>query len=366
MGQTVIGLNDAKAVKKYSAFLAVDTARKSYWNKKFIGSEDSSMPITKLTELESEAGEYISFDISLQMGMQPIEGDDVLEGKEQSLKFLTDGLYIDQMRGGVNTGGRMTRKRTIHDLRKVARARQSDWWARIMDELFFMYISGARGTNSEFNFPTTYTGFANNAFSAPDSEHILYAGSKTKPTLTADDKMSLSLIDIAKTNAAMMGGGHNQTPAIQPIMIDGEKHFVCIMNYWQSYDLRKSTTSNDWLDLQKAAMSAEGRKSPVFKGSLGMYNNVLLHEHQSPIRFSDYGSGSNIEAARALFMGEQAAVLAYGSPGTGLRFGWNEETRDNGNQVVITTSSIFGVKKVSWSGKDYGVMAIDTAAKQPA
>lgn len=58
-----------------------------------------------------------------------------MEGNEEDLKFYTDSLYIDQARGGVNTGGRMTRKRTIHDLRKVARARQSEWWARVFDQL---------------------------------------------------------------------------------------------------------------------------------------------------------------------------------------------------------------------------------------
>jgi hypothetical protein len=58
-------------------------------------------------------------------------------------------------------------------------------------------------------------------------------------------------------------------------------------------------------------------------------------------------------------------VVAFGSPGSGLRFDWNEETRDNGNQVVITTSSIFGIKKTTFNGKDFGVMAIDTAAKKP-
>ena len=52
--------------------------------------------------------------------------------------------------------------------------------------------------------------------------------------------------------------------------------------------------------------------------------------------------------------------------GTGLRFDWNEETRDNGDKVVISTSSIFGVKKVTWNmdgtNNDFGVFALDTAA----
>ena len=82
--KTIIGLNDAKAVKKFSAFLAVDVGRKSYFNKKFMGvGEDSSMPIQMLPHLESDAGEQITYDLSMQLKMQPIEGDNTLEGKEE-------------------------------------------------------------------------------------------------------------------------------------------------------------------------------------------------------------------------------------------------------------------------------------------
>jgi hypothetical protein len=102
-----------------------------------------------------EAGDppAITYDLVMQLKMQPVEGDNTLEGKEEDLKFYTDSLYIDQVRGGVNTGGAMTRKRTLHNLRQIARARQSDWWARVFDELIFMYGSGARGVNTEFIFP---------------------------------------------------------------------------------------------------------------------------------------------------------------------------------------------------------------------
>lgn len=369
MARTIVGLNDPKAVKKYSAALAVDTARKSYFAKKFTGKgEETQMPIMLLTELENDAGEYISYDLSMQLKMEPIEGDCEQEGTEEKLTFYTDGLYIDQARGGVNTGGRMTRKRTLHKLRKVSRARQSDWWARVFDEVQFMYLSGARGANSDFVFPTTYTGRATNAFSAPDSSHILYGGDATsKATLDATDKMGLGLIDRAVAKADMMGGGTTGIPKIQPIMIDGEPHFVCVMNPWQEYDLRTASTSaGTWIDIQKAAAAAEGRKSPIFKGGLGMYNNVVLHKHQAVIRFEDYGSGANVAAARALFLGRQAGSMAFGSAGSGLRFDWHEETRDNGNQVVMTTHSIWGFKKCTFNGYDYGIVAIDTAAKDPS
>lgn len=84
MPRTIVGLNDAKAVKKYSGYLAVDVGRKSYFSKKFMGvGEDSSMPIQMLPHLENDAGEQISYDLVMQLKMQPIESDATLDGKEE-------------------------------------------------------------------------------------------------------------------------------------------------------------------------------------------------------------------------------------------------------------------------------------------
>lgn len=110
MSRTVVGVNDPKAVKRYSAFLAVDTAVKSYWSRKFMGTGvESEAPIQMLPHLENDAGDQISYDLVMQLKMQPVEGDSVLTGKEENLTFYTDQVYIDQARGGVNTGGKMTR-----------------------------------------------------------------------------------------------------------------------------------------------------------------------------------------------------------------------------------------------------------------
>ena len=373
MAKTIVGVGDAKAIKRYSAFLAVDVGRKSYFNRKFMGvGEEAQTPLQTLPHLEKDSGDQISYDLVMQLKMKPIQGDATLRGKEEDLKFYTDSLYIDQLRGGVNTGGGMSRKRTIHDMRAIARVRESEWWARLFDETLFQYLSGARGVNSDFIEDTTFTGYATNAFVAPDAMHILYGGDATsKATLDAADKISLSVIDKALARAEVMGGGTSGIPSIQPCEIDGEPHFVLVMHPWQEYDLRTTTSTGQWLDIQKAAAGAEGKANPIFKGGLGMYNNVVLHKHKAVIQFSDYGAASPavVKAGRALFLGRQAGVVAFGSPGTGLRFDWNEELEDRGNQVVITTSSIFGVKKsaftIDGTSRDFGVIAIVTACADP-
>ena len=369
MARTIIGVNDAKAVKRWSGLLAYDTSQKSYFNQRFMGrGAEAEVPVQILTDLESDAGEEISYDLLAELRMAPVEGEDVLEGKEESQKFYTDAIYIDQARCGVNTGGRMTRKRTLHNLREKAKRQQAGWWGRLMDELCFIYLSGARGVNANFLLPLGYAGRANNALVAPDANHTLYGNVATAfNNIATTDTFDLRLIDRAKTKADSQGGGATGIPVLQPCKMDGEETFVCVMHTWQEDDLRSNTGTGQWLDIQKAAAAHEGRKSPLFKGSMGMYRGVLLHSHRNAIRFSTAGAGANVPAARALFMGAQAGVMAFGSPGTNLRFDWHEETRDNGDKVVISTSSIFGVKKVSFMTdtqgmQDFGLFSLDTAA----
>jgi N4-gp56 family major capsid protein len=368
MAQTVIGLNDAKAVKRYSGNVAVDVGRKSYFTRKFMGKgETPTKPLWQMTDLEADAGEQITYDLSLQLNMQPVEGDAVLEGKEEALAFYSDTVYIDQMRGGADCGGRMTRKRTLHDLRKIAKARTVDWWARVFDEIIFMYLSGSRGTNTEFVFPTTYTGFANNSLTAPDTNHLIYGGTATaKNNLTAQHTMSTLPIDRGVAYAEMMGGGGPGTiPQIQKCNVEGEEALVMVMDPYQAFNLRRNTTANDWADIQKAIAAAVGRNNEFYKGGLGVWNDVVLHKHRNCIRFTDYGVGTDLTATRALMLGLQAGVIAFGSPGNELRFGWVEEQRDAKNKIVISSHTIWGVKKTTFNGSDFGVMAVDTYAARP-
>ncbi|HEX4843195.1 MAG TPA: N4-gp56 family major capsid protein [Limnobacter sp.] len=369
MARTIIGVNDAKAVKRWTAALTYDVSQKGYFSQKFMArGTEAEVPIQILTDLESDAGEMISYDLLAELKMSPVEGEDILEGNEEQQKFYTDTIYIDQARCGVNTGGRMTRKRTLHDLREKAKRQQSNWWARLMDELLFIYLSGARGVNENFILRAGYTGRANNALVTPDANHRFYGGDATSfANIDATDKMDLRLIDRMKTRADTQGGGATNIPVLQPVKMNGEENFVFVMHTFQEDALRSNTQTGQWLDIQKAAAAAEGSKTnAIFKGSLGMYRGVVLHSSRNVIRFNNAGAGGNVEAARGLFLGSQAAVVAFGSPGTGMRFSWHEETRDNGDKVVITTSSIFGIKKVTYTTdagpQDFGVFAADTAA----
>jgi N4-gp56 family major capsid protein len=363
MAQTVIAWGDPKAKKAWSTGLAVDQVKKAYFEKKFVGTDENSI-IQRKTELESDSGDRVSFDLSVQLRGEATEGDARLEGKEENQKYYTDEVVIDQVRHAVSAGGAMTRKRTNLNLRGNARRLLSDYWARFNDEMMFIYLSGARGINKDFLFSLDWQGRAGNPIQAPDAGHLIYGGAATsKATLTANDKMTRIVIEKAATKATMLQAQDPESANMVPVSIDGEEHYVCVMNPFQEHDLRTSEGSG-WIDVQKAAAAAEGKANPIFKGGLGMIKNVVLHSHRNSIRFSDYGAGSNVDAGRALFMGRQAGVVAYGTSG-GMRWDWKEETKDYGNEPTVASGAIFGFKKARFNGRDFGVLSIDTAAKDP-
>lgn len=364
MSRTVVPFGDPKAVKKWSGSLFIDTVKKSYFERKFTSESDNSV-IQRLTELDSGPGDTIHYDLSIQLRGKPTSGDKRVKGKEEDLKFFSDEVHIDQLRNSVSAGGKMTRKRTAHNLRTVAKERMSDYWSKYIDELHFIYLSGARGINEDFTEDVDYAGHAGNPVQAPDAGHLIYSGAATsKATVTADDTMSRVTIEKATVKARMMRAQDPSTANMLPVKINGEDHYCCVMSPFDEHYLRTETGERGWLEVQKAAAAAEGRNNPLFKGSLGMINNVVLHSHESVIRFNDYGASGNLAASRSLFMGRQAGVVAYGTEG-GLRFSWKEETEDYGNEQIVAAGTIIGVKKTRFNGKDFGVLAIDSYSADP-
>lgn len=364
MSNTAIGAGDPKAIRRYSAALAIETMRMAYFGKKFTGTGMNNI-IEEKKELEADQGDKIQFDLSVQLRNKPVHGDRRAKGQEEALRFYTDEVLIDQMRHPVDLGGRMTKKRTIHDLRGTAKARQSEYWANYDDQETFMYLSGARGTNEDFYEDEDFTGRAGNALQAPDGQHLMYAGSATsKATLTAADKMDRVTIEKAAVKAEMMRSKDPEAANMVPVSVEGGEHYIIVMSPFQEYDLRTDVGEKGWLDLQKAAAAAEGNKNKIFRGSLGMINNVVLHSHRNAIRWNDGGAAADLEMSRSLFMGRQAGVCAYGTP-KGMRYQWEEEVEDFGNSVAICSGVISGKKKARFKGRDFGVISIDTAAVDP-
>ncbi len=369
MAQTKFGVNDPQEVKKWGTDLAVAINRESYFSSSMASeSKRARTPIQVITDLEKDAGLEVTVDLLMPMSMEPVV-QAKLEGRGAPLKYFTDKLRIDQVRGAVGAGDRVTSKATLRNLREDAKIVMKDWWARLQDELHFIYLSGGFGNYGGTGYLWTSTNamFNVNAITAPDSQHIMYGGNATqKSDVGTDDGFDLRLIDRAVAKAETMGGDGSNELSMVPVNVDGKKCYVVLCHTFQYDAMKASTTTGQWLDIQKAAAAATGNSSLLFKNSGGEYAGCVIHKHRNVMRFNDYGGGT-VKAARALFLGSQAGELAYGSSGgSGTRYRWTEVMTDHEDQVEIGTHCIMGVKKSTYKSKDgavtrdFGVIALDT------
>ncbi len=88
MARTVVGVNSPRAGKRFSGDLTLESTQESYFGRKFTAvGQGAKAPIQILTDLESDAGDLISFDLLAELTMAPVEGDDTLTGTEEAQRF---------------------------------------------------------------------------------------------------------------------------------------------------------------------------------------------------------------------------------------------------------------------------------------
>ena len=92
--------------------------------------------------------------------------------------------------------------------------------------------------------------------------------------------------------------------------------------------MRTNSSTGQWLDVQKAAMmGGQVTNSPIYTGALGEYNGVIIRSSQDVTQGVSSTAGTAITTVRrAILLGAQAAVIAYGQGNYGpMQYRWNEE-----------------------------------------
>lgn len=369
MAVTSYGVNDPLTVKVWAKKLFVE-ALKATWISKFIG-EDSNSVVQRKNDLEKSAGDRITIGLRMQMTGDGIQGDGTLEGNEEALVTYSDNVLINQLRHATRSGGKMSQQRVPFSIREEGMAGLRDWTADRWDAWFFNQICGYT-----LQADTRYTG--NNSAIAPDSNHLIVAGSvgAAEASLSATTTAYLSLTDIdrAVTKAKTFGryGDWTGSAPMRPVMIGGEEKYVLFMHPYQTMRLRTNTSTGQWLDIQKAAMTGgQVSNNPIYTGALGEYNGVVLHESAriTPTITSAAGAQTlNASASyyRAVLCGAQAAAITFGQDqASGLSASWVEELFDYGNQLGIAAGFIAGLKKMQFNSLDFSTLVISSYAPAP-
>jgi len=363
MARTAILPTDPAAVKVWSAKVAIDAKKKSFWDK-MTGGEADAMPVVAKTDLESGPGDEVTTTLIAKLRGQPIQGDEKGAGREQKLSHYTHKMRIDKHRQLVNIGDVMAQKRVRHNIADQVRARLSDYIAEVQDEQCHMTACGSRGVGDEIShYPVGFAGFPN-AFTAPDAAHWQVGDGLTKATMLSTSTLGTAILDRAIVRAKKMFSVEGTKGArMEPVNIDGEKSFVFLASPESMYDLRREVGDAGWLTLEKAKAASVGAKSPIFMAGDAYYNGLLVTEHENCVKFNDYGSGSNLNAVRNLFLGAHGVAVAHGTKSQkgNVRFELTESDLDHGEEQVVIIRMIAGFDKTRYNGMDFGVQSVDCA-----
>lgn len=376
MARTLFGTSGAGTPKRWATKALSEIRKKSYFISRMTGTEDRLLPVVLRNDLESGPGDEVTVYLVAKIQGLPIQGNEKAEGREKRLTDYTDKIRIDRMRMPVNVGDIMAQKRRPYSLRQQAVARLSDFWAEYFDEECFAHLSGRRGTGDNFqHIPVGHPGWPH-TYEAPDADHLAYPGSVTnKTSISSSDVVDRAFIEKLTLKAETMIGGvgpNGPNPfRMQRCEVEGAKYWVYIMHPANMYDLRQETGEAGWLALEKARVQAIGSNSPLFKGEAGaaaLLNQTILHSHQNITYTDDYGGGS-VRGFRTLFLGAHALAMAFGTKDrkiNGVRLELDEAEVDLGDEKVVKSMTITGIKKTKYDERDFAVIAGDCSCSAAA
>lgn len=364
MARTTILPADPNKRKAWAAAVANDSAKEQYFSR-LMGPEGSRSAIVKKTELEKGAGDEVTTALVAKLRGAPITEGKKLAGQEFRLQHSAHTMRINEFRHGVNVGARIEQTRVGFNLKKQGREKLTEYIKELYEEVICTALSGARGTGDEIqHFDTSYAGYPN-ALRAPDAAHLFVgtAGDKVKATLASTDKMSLATVNKLRTKAKkMLGGQPDKAVKMTQVSKGGKNCFILGVLPEVMQDIRDDVGSQGWFEAQKALTASIGKEAELFKGGAGMFNGILIDEMETGVKFSDYGSGANLAAARSLFMGANAGSVAHGTKGMadGMSVSLDEDTDDRGHDHILFFEMIFGADKSAFNSMDYGLVSVDT------
>jgi len=419
-GATNIASSSALARKLYSVALFAQTQKQPGFSRALTGPAPSTgdainklkaqtakdMPIVRITDLSKTAGDKVSVDVFGTIGGKPTMGDTDAEGTGVALTNASMDIKIDLATKVVDTGGKMTRQRTVHDLRNIAMANLTSYFARLDDQTSLVHLAGARGTevNDDWVVPLASDGdfgsiMINDVVAPSFGNHFLIdnAGAALIApsvanigTIATADVLTLESIDNMRTLLDEMAFPLQPVKVADDPAAADEPMWVLYVSPRQYSHLLKAT-ANDIRSFQQSAWNraSYGSKHPLFKGEVGMWNGILVKKLNRAIRF---GAGSSmkhvIEANkatatetttavpaaitsafavdRAILLGAQALGNAYGkNKGSDYHFDWLENPYDFERKLEIGGDCMGGKAKLRFNlggthVKDHGVMVFDS------
>lgn len=362
------GQGDALRRELWSKDFMVDVMRDVQNAFQYIGEDENNI-VQLSKELQKQRGDTETFPLVARLSGDGVDGDNELEGNEEALSQFSEQIAIDQKRNGVRLKGKLDNQKSAYDQLKPAKNNLRIWMKEFLVRQIFLKLGGVTNTTLVDTNGVGYSASAtwsNTPDYIPDADEAagigaryICASASGTDALGASDKMTLDLVTKAATIAKLAN------PKIQPFDAEGEAYYVMFLHPLQARDIR---ISSDWKTANQNARE-RSEKNPVFRGAMGYWSNVLLVENEfvpwldvsvagNSFRGAATGTDCAVDCARALLCGKQAALMAQASDPDALV----QEKFDYGNKDGVAASFIGGFQKTMFNSKEFGVIAVDSAA----
>lgn len=423
--QTSVPQGSALANKQFSVALFAQTLRNPSIMRNLTGpapqmadaqrklknQTSPNMPVVRVTDLAKTAGDTISVDCVDIIGGKPIMGDRNAEGKGEKLTFSSMDIRIELSTKVVDAGGKMSQQRTKHGLRQLAMANLAGYMPRLESQLILCHLAGARGQQNGHSWGVPldtdddFSDIVVNALKAPtynrhwvvdpaSPQTGLLQGGSNITNLTSSCTFKLEHIDAMRTIIDDL----EFRP--QPIKIADDpaaedEPLYCWLVGPRVYQSLVANTANLVLrTFQQNAWNRAswGSKHPLFKGEVGIWNNILVKKMDYSIRWAadgastvPYNTSTDTTGAesgtatmpsvsgycveRTLLLGAQALGNVYGRNQTSdYYYGWLEHFYNFQRNLEVAAEMMGGKSKLRFSPPDsngtptltdHGVFAID-------
>lgn len=291
----------------------------SYFDK--FTAMDGSNVVHQNKDLTNVKGDSVVFGLMMNLTGSGVEGNrQKLSGSEDTLNIYDFTVQTQLVRNAVSrfeADDQKSQYDMLKEIKVVLKQWLSDWLDnKLIDKL----------TSNNSNAETVYASAAG-----------------TQASITANDKLTTTIISRAKRKAQM------HAPKIQPIKIDGMDKYIMLVSPWAARDLKDDPK---WLAAQQNA-NVRGSKNPIFTGALGEYDGVVLYEYERVYNISTGASAANV--CHNLLLGKQAACFAVARPAKHI-----EQTDDYGNIAGNGIAFYGAVEKTKFNGSDFGVINVRT------
>lgn len=365
MATKTYAVGDNEVVKIWSKRLARE-ALKATVIYPYIKDSGSAL-CTLAPETQKGPGDRVRVALRMQFAGDGVTENQTQEGNEETIVTYTDDVVLGELSNAYRNRTTLAQQRVPFSIAKEGNDALADWHAARLDAVAMYHLAGYTPANS-LAANGQYNGF--NTITAPTSGRQLWTETGTSADENLDstgDELDLTDIDRAR-ELAETGGSAGLVP-IRPISgLPNQAKYVCFVHPIHVTQLRASTSTNNWMDLQKALLQGgKGDESMIWKGGLGIYNETLLVvSNRVP-----YGVNSSTGAAittvrRAIFCGAQALCMAFGQGYGPEEWRVREETFDYDREYGQNALNLFGVKKSVFNSKDFATIVISSYAADAA